>query len=418
MIPCRANDRTGPTNLPEDSLPDISGPANQQDVTANCDGTMRYVCHHCSRRFPTPLRLKEHVVSHTRELLHMCPYCGKGFITAAYLKIHVLTHTSNKTFVCQQCGDGFNSSTHFKKHLTMCAIGNPHACSQCGKWFENLTSLKTHLCPNAPASPPSQKPQVGPHSGKGFTQPSALRIPILTRIVGTPVRDGLSGVCPYCDLKCNGSVALWSHIKEIHKTETNHFSCSKCSSRFTTASCLNKHYMTAHRQRNLLACAYCDQEFRFLQELKAHVYTHTGKKPYVCDQCGKGFLSPSLRHNHMVTHRAKDQVCDQCGKPFNSKEKLKLHMRTHTGEKPCLCPYCGKAFSKASGLSKHIMTHTRERPHVCSHCGKGFGRPAHLRIHIRRMHSGDDTNGGLCRLCVQGFFDEQSLEKHLKAQHQ
>ena len=54
---------------------------------------------------------------------------------------------------------------------------------------------------------------------------------------------------------------------------------------------------------------------------------------------------------------------EQCNKAYSRLENLKTHLRSHTGEKPYTCefPGCSKAFSNASDRAKHQnRTHSNE----------------------------------------------------------
>ncbi|XP_053393989.1 zinc finger and BTB domain-containing protein 14-like [Mercenaria mercenaria] len=45
--------------------------------------------------------------------------------------------------------------------------------------------------------------------------------------------------------------------------------------------------------------------------------------------------------------------CDFCEKTFREKTNLRVHVRTHTGEKPFKCFLCGKEFAHSSNLKQH-----------------------------------------------------------------
>ncbi|XP_069693141.1 zinc finger protein 367-like [Periplaneta americana] len=63
--------------------------------------------------------------------------------------------------------------------------------------------------------------------------------------------------------------------------------------------------------------------------------------------------------------------CRFCNRVFPREKSLQAHLRTHTGERPYMCDYpgCTKAFTQSGQLKTHQRLHTGEKPFVCSEQG-------------------------------------------------
>ncbi|XP_060144516.1 zinc finger protein 582 isoform X4 [Globicephala melas] len=185
--------------------------------------------------------------------------------------------------------------------------------------------------------------------------------------------------------------------------------CNECRKGFWQKKCLLSH-QKIHTGEKSYECQQCGKAFHRRSYLPQHQRTHSGERPYECTECGKAFGSVSLFTRHQRIHTGeKPYECKDCGKTFVRLSQLNVHHRTHTGEKPYQCTECGKAFSYLSLIIKHQRIHTGEKPYVCKECGKAFRGITQLNEH-QRTHTGEKPYK--CNECGKAFGHRSYLPQH------
>ncbi|KAH9500985.1 hypothetical protein Btru_069412 [Bulinus truncatus] len=189
------------------------------------------------------------------------------------------------------------------------------------------------------------------------------------------------------------------------------YKCSVCGRLFSLRGNAKAHLIT-HTDRRPFVCDFggCGQSMRTKESLRRHQLSHMGIKMFECPECQKRFSCNASLQEHLACHSgAKPLTCEICGRKFRQVAVLKRHLVTHSTEKPFACGICGKKFAMKIYVLSHMKTHTGEKPYPCAACGKSFAHASDLNRH-KIIHSG--VKPYVCSFCPMSYSDASSRRRH------
>ncbi|XP_076472495.1 uncharacterized protein LOC143301930 [Babylonia areolata] len=222
------------------------------------------------------------------------------------------------------------------------------------------------------------------------------------------------GLCHYV------AVDSWDmrHHRERHRDQPA--TCFVCAKTFGTQASLKIHMAAKHSGQSH-SCPICHKTFAHLRYLRSHLQRHGGEKRHVCPTCGWRFFQTNTLRAHMDTHKPKTHRryafrCPHCPAAYNSQANYRDHLNKHSGERPHVCGQCGRGFSFRSMLTTHVaFVHSASRPHCCTECDKKYKTKTQLRQHLM-THTMAKTGKSpfMCTKCGRPMASKSRLRAHGK----
>ncbi|KAJ8941341.1 hypothetical protein NQ318_004785 [Aromia moschata] len=247
--------------------------------------------------------------------------CNMVFSHPHYYRIHCsIFHDLRysltlRKYHCKVCGVAVLGKENIMKHAAELHNGQgAYQCQFCKKFFLRLNYLEMHRTYGCSANPHRSRPLCD-FCGKKFCQPQKLKM----------------------------------HIKRMHSDFSEvlrEFQCKSCLKILGSRAALQRHLKEVHQKQveDACSCSRCGKRFQNKSNLKIHMLTHSGIKPFSWGQLAADPKLP-LRINQrqapysqctklkpempMIAFWSKNCRCatDRCNAAFTTKQCLQFHYK-------------------------------------------------------------------------------------------
>ncbi|XP_035219980.1 zinc finger protein 532-like [Stegodyphus dumicola] len=430
-------DLTPPADLLEFSIKEIDDDNNMEKKIPEKENDVSVIkvkCLDCNEEFESAKDRIEHLTNGDKipAIISQCSKCGMVCPSKCSLKAHQRIHLQISPYVCPECGDSPDPHwTNFTHHVNFKCFHNARSigykCPVCKRVSPSNEALLKHMelhteryakCESCP---------------RAYMTTSAFEAHNTMYHGGKDVCFNLIYKCSLCDIVFLRSDQMLTHRSAHLKEQICEyvFNCMQCGKTLGSKTELYDHIRTTHPK---IYKVVLQNETTAAKSVAPTPVSYRGKVE--CMYCHCVFHSHQGYSVHIQrVHININQPCTYCYTIIRNRKGMIIHGKKHLESGKVVCLLCNNAkYNDKNTLDAHLVEHIEnlEFCTFCPICDSILPSVDAAKKHLREEHRLIEKNASsseckeneaavmrqiTCHFCRIAFVNEESLQDHLKLQH-